>query len=164
MNRVFVMAGMVLILSVLLGMPVYAADVEKITENMVLETRTEAELYETASEQSGIITTLDAGTVVFTTENAQDNWCRISAGGYSGYVRTAQLKTMGDAELIDQDLERDIGQYRRAYDQTQQTEKQKSQTGVWGIITLGLVVIALAAGGILAKIQTAKKDASNKKY
>lgn len=102
MNRLFVMAGStVLILSVLLGLPVYAADLEKITGNMVLETSTEAELYESASGQSGVITTLEAGTIVFTTEDAQDHWCRISAGGYSGYIKVEQLKTMGDKDLID---------------------------------------------------------------
>ena len=106
MKRVLTVA--IFLMVMVWQVPVLAAGLSEITENMVLETGTDADLYEEASDRSRLVVSLDAGTVVFTVEAAADNWCKISAGEHTGYVRVENLKTIGDQELIRQEIEQNI--------------------------------------------------------
>lgn len=154
MKKWFVMAGISLMLLIILRMPVYAADLDEIIGNMVLETSTQAELYKTASDQAEVVASLEAGTAVFTTEKAENNWCRISAGEYTGYIKVECLKTIGDRDLIDQELEQNMSYDHRNYDEAQQLEDQKNREKIIGKATLVLVAAVFVAGGILTGIQT----------
>ena len=87
MRRLLIVA--VFLMIVIWKTPVLASDLSEITENMVLETGVDAKLYEEASDKSELVASLVAGTVVFTVEDARDNWCRVSAGEHTGYVRVA---------------------------------------------------------------------------
>ncbi len=156
MKKLLAMAEIAIIAMFFLRMPVYAANLDEITANMVLETSTQADLHEEASEESNVVISLDAGTVVFTTENAENNWCKISVGEKTGYIKTEYLKTLGDLDLINQEFEQSMNDNHKMYDEIQQLEEQKSQAKMRENIIIGLAIVVLAVGGVLVKKKSRK--------
>ena len=116
----------------------------------------QADLHEEASEESTVVVSLDAGTVVFTTENAENNWCKISVGEKTGYIKTEYLKTLGDQDLINQEFEQSMNDNHKMYDEIQQLEEQKSQEKMRENIIIGLAIVVLAVGGVLVKKKSRK--------
>ncbi len=156
MRRLLIVA--VFLMIVIWKTPVLAADLSEITENMVLETGVDAKLYEESSDKSELVASLVAGTVVFTVEDARDNWCRVSAGEHTGYVRVADLKTIGDQELIRQEIEQNINHDYADDEEVQRTAEQGMRTGLWGKVMLALAVVALTAGGAYAKFRAGSSE------
>ena len=155
MKRVLTVA--IFLMVMVWQVPVLAAGLSEITENMVLETGTDADLYEEASDRSRLVVSLDAGTVVFTVEAAADNWCKISAGEHTGYVRVENLKTIDDQELIRQEIEQNINHDYVDDEERQQTAEQGIQTGLWGKALPALVIVMLTAGGVYVKMRTGRE-------
>lgn len=133
-----------------LRMPVYAAGLDKVEKNMVFETSAQTELYEEASDESKIVVSLETGTVVFTVEDAEGSWCKISAGDNIGYIKVEYLKTIGEQDLINQEFEQNMNDNHMIYDEIQKLEEQKTQSEIWGRIILGLIITMLVIGGILS--------------
>lgn len=155
MKRLLTVA--VFLMLIVWRLPVYAANLSEITENMILETNAQTDLYEEASEKSIRITSLEAGTVVFTTECALNDWCKISAGEYAGYVRVENLSTIGNQELIKQELEQNISHDYVDNEELKQLQEQRTQTGLWGKVMLVLVIVVLMGSGIYIKFRTGKR-------
>ena len=99
---------------------------------------------------------IQAGTAVFTLENAEHNWCRISAGGYTGYIKVECLKTVGDQDLKNQEFEQNMSYNHMLYDEIEQLEEQETRTKIWEGIVLGLILIAFVAGYIFVKMRIKK--------
>lgn len=156
MKKLFIMTGIGIFTFFALRMPVHAAGLKEITANMVLETSTQADLHEEASEESNVVASLEAGTVVFTTENAENNWCKISVGENTGYIKVEYLKTLGDQDLINQEFEESMNDNHKMYDEIQQLEEQKSQAEMRENIIIGLAIVVLAVGIILVKKKSRK--------
>lgn len=156
MKKLLVMTGIGIFTLFALRMPVHAAGLNEITENMVLETSVQADLHEKASDESKIVASLDAGTVVFTTENAENNWCKISVGDNTGYIKVEYLKTIGDQDLINQEFEESMNDNHKIYDEIQQLEEQKSLAEMRENIIIGLAIVVLAVGGVLVKKKSRK--------
>ncbi|MBD5537654.1 MAG: hypothetical protein HDQ99_18760 [Lachnospiraceae bacterium] len=156
MKRLLAMAGTGLMMLIALRIPVYADGLDEITGNMVLETSTRADLYEEASDEAKVVASLEAGTVVFTLDNAEHNWCRISAGEYTGYIKVECLKTIGDQDLINQEFEQNRNYNHMLYDGIEQPEKQETRTKMRGGLVLGLTMAVLAAGSIFIKMRIKK--------
>lgn len=156
MKKLSAMAGIGIIILFALRMPVYAASLDEITGNMLLETSVNADLHEEASDESKVVASLEAGTVVFTTENAKNNWCKISAGENTGYIKVEYLKTIGDQNLINQEFEQSMNDNHKIYDEIQQLEEQKSQTEVRENLVLVLIIVVLAVGGVFLKKKSRK--------
>lgn len=156
MKKLLAMSGIDIIILFALGMSVHAANLDEITGNMLLETNVQADLHEEASDESNVVASLEAGTVVFTTENAENNWCKISVGENTGYIKVEYLKTIGDQDLINQEFEQNMNDNHIIYDEIQQLEEQKSQAEIRENIILGLVIVVLAVGIILVKKKRGK--------
>lgn len=156
MKRLLAMAGTGCMLLIALRIPVYAVDLNEIKGNMVLEASAQADLYEEPSDESKVVISLEAGTAVFTLENAENNWCRISAGGYTGYIKVENLKTVGNQDLINQEFEQNRNYNHMLYDEIGQREEQENRTKMRGGIILGLTVTALVAGSIFIKTKIKK--------
>lgn len=157
MKRVLSVSGVFLILLIALRMPVHAAGLDKITGNMVLETSVQADLHEEASDDSKIVATLEAGTAVFTLEDAENSWCKISAGSYTGYIKVEFLKTVGDREAINQEFEENKDYNHTLYDEIEQLEEQKSREKTAGMVIAGVAVTAVVAGCIFIKLKSKKQ-------
>lgn len=152
MRKLLIMFGVGIITLFTLQISVCATDLDKITSNMIFETNAQADLYEEASEESEVVASLETGTVVFTTENAENNWCKISAGEYMGYIQIEYLKTLGDQELINQEFEQSMNDNHRIYDEIQQEEEQETKSEIWELVIPLLIIAAcLAVGNILKK-------------
>jgi len=153
------LALVIFLIFVVWWMPVYACatNLGEITENMILKTNAQTDLYQEASEHSMLIISLEAGTVVFTIESAMNDWCKISVGEYTGYVRIEKLTTIGNQELIKQELEQNINHDYVDAEEFQQMQEQKLQTGLWGKVMLVLVITVLMGSGIYIKFQTNKE-------
>lgn len=147
MRKLLTMFGVGIIMVFILPHPVSAAGLDEIKSNMIFETNTQADLYEEASEESGIVASLGAGTVVFTTENAENNWCKVSAGEYTGYIQIEYLKTLGDQDLINQEFEQSMDENHRIYDEIQQEEEQKTKSEI-GELLIPLLIIAVCVAVI----------------
>lgn len=154
MKKLLAAAGTSLILFMMLWVPVYAADLDEITGNMLLETSAQTEVREAAADDAKVVTSLESGTVVFTLDKAENSWCRISAGEYTGYVKVEHLKTIGDRDLISQELQQDIDNNHMIYDEAQQLEEQKNRERMVGKITLVLIAAIFVAGGVFTMIRT----------
>ncbi|MDE5804392.1 MAG: SH3 domain-containing protein [Lachnospiraceae bacterium] len=156
MRKLLAMAGTGFLLLIALQIPVYAVGLDEITGNMVLETSAQADLYEEASDEAKVVTSLEAGTVVFTLDHAEHNWCRISAGEYTGYIKVEYLKTIGDQDLINQEFEQNRNYNHMLYDEIEQREEQENRTKMRGGIVLGLIMITIVAGCIFVKMRIKK--------
>lgn len=163
MKKLLAMAEISIFTLFALCMPAHTANLDAITGNMVLETSAQADMYEEASDESKIVASLEAGTVVFITENAEDNWCKISAGEHTGYIKVEYLKTIGDQGLINQEFEQNMNDNHKIYDEIQQLEEQKSRAEIRENLMLGLIIVVLAAGVVLKgrKARKAHNDKSN---
>lgn len=53
-------------------------------------------------------------------------------GEHTGYVRVADLKTIGDQELIRQEIEQNINHDYADDEEVQRTAEQGMRTGLWG--------------------------------
>ena len=84
--------------------PVCAA--EEIKKDMVMETIEEVKLLEKAEGNATVVATLPAGTTVLITEDSSNRWCRVSVKEQSGYLRTTQLKTIGNKDELDTEFEK----------------------------------------------------------
>lgn len=142
MRKLLTMFGVGIITLFIMQRSVCAADLAEIKLNMIFETNASADLYEDASEKSGVVTSLEAGTVVFTTENAENNWCKISAGEYIGYIQIEYLKTLGAQDLINQEFEQSMTDNHRLYDEMQQEEEREAKSEIWELL-IPLLIIAV---------------------
>ncbi|MCM1262415.1 MAG: SH3 domain-containing protein [Butyrivibrio sp.] len=147
MRKLLTMSVVGIIMLLIMQFPVCAANLDEIKSNMIFETNAPADLHEEASEESDIVTALEAGTVVFTTENAENNWCRISAGEHTGYIQIGYLKTLGDQDLINQEFEQSMNDNHRIYDEVQQAEEQRNKSEIWEIL-IPILIIAVCVAAI----------------
>ncbi len=86
--------GALLILLVM-GMTVCAADAGDIKKNTVLQTNSEVELHEAPDASSAVTATLPSGTPVIIKEDAADGWCKAAYKEDEGYVQTSCLGGIG---------------------------------------------------------------------
>lgn len=86
--------GALLILLVM-GMTVCAADVENIKKNKVLQTNSDVELHEAPDAASAVTGTLSAATPVIVKEDAKDGWCMVAYQETVGYVQVTSLGLLG---------------------------------------------------------------------
>ena len=156
MKKLLVIIGIATITMLVLWTPVYAAGLDEITGSMVLETSAQANLYEEASDESKVVASLEAGTVVLTMENAENSWCKISAGEYTGYIKVEYLNTIGNQDLINQEFEQSMNENHKIYDEIQQLDEQKSKAEMRENIVLVVGIVVIAACGILIKKKSRK--------
>lgn len=154
MKKLLAVAGVIAL--VFFRLSVHAANLDEIAENMMFETSVATDLYEETSVESEVVTSLEAGTVVFTTENVENNWCKISAGEYTGYIKVEYLKTIGDQDLINQEFEQSMNDNHKIYDKIQQLEEQKSRAGIRENMILVLTIVVLAVSDVLIKKKSSK--------
>lgn len=151
MKKLLVVASTEVIALVVLYMSAYATGLDEITVNMVLETSAQADLYEEPSDESKLVTSLEAGTVAFTAENADNSWCKISAGDYTGYIKVEYLKIIGDQNLINQEFEQSMNDNHMLYDEIEQLKEQNSQREIIRMLITGLVIAVIVTGGVFIK-------------
>lgn len=87
--------GVVLLLLVM-GMTVCAADAVDIKKNRVFQVNSDVELHEQPDAASAVVAALSGGTAVIVKEDAQGEWCKVSYQEQTGYVQIAYLGVLGD--------------------------------------------------------------------
>lgn len=159
MKRLITIAGAIIALLVLHDLPVYAADLEQVTENMVLETSTDTEMYESPSETSAVIAALAQGTTVITLSQSENGWCRVSEKDQTGYIRLDNLKSVGDKESLEQEFRQNADNDEMLMNELERIRSQKLQSGIWGTIIVVLVA-AMFTAGILSARRKNKEEAN----
>lgn len=167
MKKLITMAGVIAVMFILRCLPVYAADLEQVTENMVLETSTETLLYESPTENSAVIATLPQGTTVITISQAENGWCEVFQKDMTGYVRLEQLKSIGDKAALDQEFRQNADNDEMLMNELERIRSQKLRSRIWGTIIVVLVVAMFAVGIFSAKKKNeeeAMDDSENEFY
>lgn len=150
-----VMLGIVIMM---LGcITVYAAELESIQKNMVLEMVETVELREESTVTAKTITTLQAGTTVVVVEDANGDWCKVSYQEQEGYVPVAKLKTLGNKEELNSEFGKISQTVQLAFEEIMVREHEEMQARIWGSIIVVLVV-AIFGVGIASAVKKNKEE------
>lgn len=152
---------MLLVMAVLMlgSMPVCAA--EDIKKDMVMETAEEVRLLEKADDNAAIISTLPAGTTVRITEDSNNGWCGVSVKEQTGYLKTTQLKTIGNKDELNAEFEKIGNTVQLIFEEIVTMEKETKQARIWGTIIV-LLIIAIFGVGILSAVKKNKEEQKEK--
>ncbi len=150
-----VMLGIVIMM---LGcITVYAAELESIQKNMVLEMVETVELREEPAVTAKTITTLRAGTTVVVVEDANGDWCKVSYQEQEGYVPVAKLKTLGNKEELNSEFGKISQTVQLAFEEIMVREHEEMQARIWGSIIVVLIV-AIFGVGIASAVKKNKEE------
>lgn len=150
-----VMLGIVIMM---LGcITVYAAELESIQKNMVLEMVETVELREEPAVTAKTITTLQAGTTVVVVEDANGDWCKVSYQEQEGYVPVAKLKTLGNKEELNSEFGKISQTVQLAFEEIMVREHEEMQARIWGSIIVVLIV-AIFGVGIASAVKKNKEE------
>lgn len=150
-----VMLGIVIMM---LGcITVYAAELESIQKNMVLEMVETVELREEPAVTAKTITTLQAGTTVVVVEDANGDWCKVSYQEQEGYVPVAKLKTLGNKEELNSEFGKISQTVQLAFEEIMVREHEEMRARIWGSIIVVLIV-AIFGVGIASAVKKNKEE------
>lgn len=135
--------------------PVCAA--EEIKKDMVMETIEEVKLLEKAEGNATVVATLPAGTTVLITEDSSNGWCRVSVKEQSGYLQTAQLKTIGNKDELDTEFEKISNSMQLIFEEIVTMEKEIKQERIWGTVIV-VLIIAIFGVGIVSALKKNKEE------
>lgn len=159
MKKVIALAGAIMAMLLLHSVPAYAADLEQVTENMVLETSEEAIMYESPSENSAVIATLEQGTAVITGAAAENGWCAVTAKELTGYVKLEKLKSIGDKAALEEEFQIQADNNAMLMNELERLRSQRLQTRIWGSIIV-ILVAAMFGVGIYSARKKNKEEAN----
>ena len=173
--------GALLILLVM-GMTVCAADAGDIKKNTVLQTNSEVELHEAPDASSAVTATLPSGTPVIIKEDAADGWCKAAYKEDEGYVQTSCLVGLGsqstpaadetqpadgdeaakgddavpeNGNALDDEFKTIEEAAIVAYQEAETAKDQAASEKVWGIV-IAVLVVAIFAVGIITTVRNNK--------
>lgn len=135
---------------VLGGFTVRASEGMEITGNILLEITQEAMLMAEPDEQSEVIATLAAGTPVFSVEDSDGIWIKISYQELSGYTHLQNVRIYGSEEL-DQEFEQQATQNVLLINELEYIAAQKKQKTTWTIV-IAVLVVAIFAVSIASAV------------
>lgn len=135
----------------------YAAELESIQKNMVLEMVETVELREEPAVTAKTITTLQAGTTVVVVEDANGDWCKVSYQEQEGYVPVAKLKTLGNKEELNSEFGKISQTVQLAFEEIMVREHEEMQARIWGSIIVVLIV-AIFGVGIASAVKKNKEE------
>lgn len=136
-------------------MPVCAA--EEIKKDMVMETIEEVKLLEKAEDNASVVATLPAGITVLITEDSSNGWCRVSVKEQSGYLRTTQLKPIGNKDELDAEFEKISNTVQLIFEEIVTMEKEAKQARIWGTVIV-VLIIAIFGVGIVSALKKNKEE------
>lgn len=146
-----------LFIMVLGCMPVYAAELEQVQKNMVLETIHEVDLLEQPDTAAKAIGTLQAGTPVVVMEDGIEEWCKVASQELTGYIKISELKTLGNQDDLNAEFEKIGNTVQLVFDEIMIRENEEKQARIWGTIIVALIV-AIFGVGIVSAIRKNKVE------
>lgn len=132
------------------GFTARASEETGIAGNVLLETVQDALLYTEQDEQSDVVTTLPAGTPVFSVEDSEGIWIKVSYQEYSGYTLLQNVQTYHSQEL-EQEFEQQAEQNVLLINELEYMETQKKQKTTWTVI-IAVLVVAIFAVSIASAV------------
>lgn len=162
MKKVLTMTVALWALLAAMFITVNAASADRTAAGNVLRTDTDTEVYQDASEASGLIAVLDAGTVVWVTDDTVEGWCGISAKEVRGYIKSEHLVLLDSSDEMNLEFEQIENNYHMLFNEVQQLESQRRQTRIWGSI-IALLTVGIFAAGIVPVIKRNRKDEKNRR-
>lgn len=139
---------------------VYAAELEQVQKNMVLEIAEETELLDTPEASATVVCTLQTGTTVTVAEDENNGWCKVSSQEKSGYVQVSKLKTLGNQSELDSEFEEISNSIQLMFDEIMLRENEEKQARIWGTIIVVLIV-AIFGVGIVSAVKKNKEEKEN---
>lgn len=132
------------------GFTARASEETGIAGNVLLETVQDALLYTEQDEQSDVVTTLPAGTPVFSVEDSEGIWIKVSYQEYSGYTLLQNVQAYRSEEL-EQEFEQQAEQNVLLINELEYMETQKKQKTTWTVI-IAVLVVAIFAVSIASAV------------
>ena len=135
----------------------FAAEELQVTKEGVYEVSEETPLKEDSKETAKTISTLEAGTVVVVNDYGEGEWCQVSIGELTGYVKISDLQITGDVEALNEEFKGIKQDYENLYEEIMEMQRQQRISKIWGTVIVLLVVIIFAVG-ILSGIKKNKEE------
>lgn len=130
-------------------------------KNVLIETTTETKLYEQPDTDSKELMTIEAHTQLFTQADQEGDWILVKKDGTDGYLQVSAI-TLFQADGISQEFEKKENGFDMFYRELTYYTKEKQQKIIWGI-TIGALVVAIFAVGIVSTVLKNKKTITKKK-
>lgn len=131
---------------------VRAEEETKITANILLEITQEAMLMSEPDEQSDVIGILSAGTPVFSIEDSEGAWIKISYQELIGYTSLQNVRKYGSEELK-QEFKELVDENTLFVNELQYIETQKKHKTIWTIVIIVLVITIFAVSIVSAVLK-----------
>lgn len=146
-NRMYLsIVAVVVLLICLPGMAVLAAEQMEIAPGQVYQVSGDTQLREEGRADAAKVVDLSAGSIVIVTAVDAGGWCEVSCGGQKGYIQTADLSLLGDAEALNQEFDNIAGDYENVYEEVLEVQRQGRSNRIWAVFIIVLVVVMFALG------------------
>lgn len=140
---------------------VFATEQLQVTREGVYEIAEETPLKEEGKETAKTISTLKAGTVVVVNDYAEGEWCQVSTGELTGYVKISTLQITGDVDALNEEFKSMKQDYENFYEEIMEMQRQQRVSQIWGTVIV-LLVVTIFAVGILSGIKKNKEEKRGK--
>ena len=135
----------------------YAAEENEVTVNSFYQVNMDTQMRETATDSAKKVQELKAGDTVVVTAYADGEWCQISMGDKTGYVKISALTPIGNVDALNAEFNSIGNDYESIYEEVLELQKQKRNRMIWGSIIV-VLVIAIFGVGIVSAVKKNKEE------